>query len=106
MVRIAAITACSAVIGVALATIGRGTAFAIVTAWLWLAVGEGIVRSLEPDWGRLLLGESSTTVLTWARLEGDHAVMGVWSSLALALVYVAILTAVGAASFVRRDVAG
>jgi hypothetical protein len=106
MVRIAAITACSAVIGVSLATIGRSTAFAIVTAWVWLAVGEGIVRSLAPDQGRLLLGESSTTVLAWARLDTDHAVLDVWPALGLALVYVTILTAIGTASFLRRDVAG
>jgi len=106
MGRIAAITACSAVLGVALATIGRSTAFAIVAAWLWLAVGEGIIRSLKPDWGRALLGESSTTVLTWARLDADHAVIGVWPSVALALAYVTVLTALGAITFLRRDVAG
>jgi hypothetical protein len=93
-------------IGTALATLGRSTAFAIVTAWLWLAVAEGIIRGLKPDWARMLLGNSATTVLTWSPMKGDDSVFGIGASAIVALAYVAVLVAVGAVSFSRRDVAG
>jgi hypothetical protein len=104
--RIAVIASCSAVIGTALATIGRSTAFAIVAAWLWLAVGEGIIRGLKPDWARLLLGNSTTTLLTWSRIEGEDAVFGIGASATVALAYLVALVATGAFLFRRRDVAG
>jgi hypothetical protein len=103
--RIALMTACSAMIGTALATIGRGTAFAIVVAWVWLAVGESLVRGLKPAWSRLLLGESTTTVLTWSPLDGDQAVLQPWTSALLAAGYVGLLVVAGTLSFTRRDVA-
>jgi hypothetical protein len=106
MLRIALITACSALIGTALATIGRSTAFAIVAAWLWLAVGEGILRGLKPNWSRGLLGDSATTVLTWRPLDAEHAVLGTGAATAVALAYVVVVVAAGSLAFVRRDVAG
>jgi hypothetical protein len=106
MARIAGIAACSAVIGTALATVGRSTAFAIVAAWLWLAVAESIIRGLKPDWGRMLLGNSATTVLTWSPIEGDQAVFGIGASALVAFAYVLVIVAAGTVSFSRRDVAG
>jgi hypothetical protein len=106
MMRIAAITACSALVGTALATIGRSTAFAIVFAWLWLAVAEGIVRGLKPNWARGLLGDSATTVLNWAPPDTEHSAFGTWPATAIAAVYIGVVVMVGAVSFSRRDVAG
>jgi hypothetical protein len=106
IVRIAAITACSAVVGTALASIGRSTAFAIVVAWIWLAVGEGILRGLKPGWSRLLLGDSVTTVLTWSPPDVEHAVFGPVTALLVSMSYVVVLVAAGTVSFSRRDVAG
>lgn len=106
IVRVAAVTACSAVLGVALATIGRNTAFGIVTAWIWLAVVEGILRGLRPEWTRGLLGESATTVLQWSPIEGEHAAASPAAALAVALAYVAVLYAASLSTFVRRDIAG
>jgi hypothetical protein len=104
MFRIAFVTAASALLGTALATIGRNTAFAIVVAWLWLAVGEAVVRGLRPAWSRLLLGDSATTVLLWHPPDVDHPVFGTWAACLVACSYVGLLVVVGTLSFARRDV--
>jgi ABC-type transport system involved in multi-copper enzyme maturation permease subunit len=106
VLRVAAVTACSAVLGVALSTIGRNTAFGIVTAWIWLAVVEGILRGLRPQWTRGLLGESATTVLQWSPIEGDHPAASPSMALVVALAYVAVLYVASLSSFMRRDIAG
>jgi hypothetical protein len=106
MVRIGLLTACTAVVGTALASLGRSTAFGIVAAWVWLAVVENIVRGLKPDWSVGLVGDAITTVLTWSPIEADHDVVGPSTALLVLLVYVGTLVAAGTFAFTRRDVAG
>lgn len=104
--RIAFLTACTAIVGTALASIGRSTAFAIVVAWIWLALAEGLVRGLKPGWSRMLMGDSITTVLTWSPLDAEHQVVGPSTALLIVVAYVAALFGAGTLSFTRRDVAG
>jgi cytochrome b len=44
MARIGLITGLAAMLGGALATLGRNTVAAIIVAWGWLAIGESLVR--------------------------------------------------------------
>jgi len=69
MLRVCLFTAIGAMLGVALATIGRNTAFALVAVFAWVAILEGVIRGLKPGLARFLWGENLTTVLTWAQLE-------------------------------------
>ena len=47
MTRVSLLTAVAAVLGVALATLGRNTAFALITVFAWVAVVEGVARGLD-----------------------------------------------------------
>ena len=69
MVRTSMLTAIAAVLGVALATLGRNTAFALVFVFGWIAVIEGMVRGFKPGLARFLWGENLTIVLAWAQLD-------------------------------------
>ena len=46
--RTALLTSIAAMFGVALATLGRNTAFALGAVFAWMAVIEGVVRSCGP----------------------------------------------------------
>ena len=56
-------------LAVALATLGRNTAFALATVFAWMAVIEGLIRGLRPGWAQYLWGENLATTLTWAQME-------------------------------------
>lgn len=104
--RIAALTGAAAVIGASLATIGRGTTFAVAGAFAWLSVGENLVRGLKPSMQHLLLGENLATVLTWAPLDGVDVARSEVGALATVAIYVVVLVAAAAITFTRRDIAG
>ena len=69
MVRTSLLTAMGAMLGVALATLGRNTAFALVVIFAWITVVEGMIRGFKPGLARFLWGENMTIVLTWAQLD-------------------------------------
>ena len=69
MVRTSLLTAIGAMLGVALATLGRNTAFALVVVFGWITIVEGMIRGLKPGLARFLWGENMTIVLAWARLD-------------------------------------
>ncbi|MGZ5294578.1 MAG: hypothetical protein ACXWYQ_11725 [Actinomycetota bacterium] len=64
ILRIAAATGGIAVIGGAVAMMGRHTAAALGAVFVYVAVLESIVRGLRPAMGRFLLGDNLTTVVT------------------------------------------
>ena len=69
MVRTSLLTAIGAMLGVALATLGRNTAFALVVVFGWITVVEGMIRGLQAGLARFLWGENMTIVLAWAQLD-------------------------------------
>ena len=69
MLRTSLLTAIGAMLGVALATLGRNTAFALVVVFGWITVVEGMIRGFKPGLARFLWGENMTTVLSWAQIE-------------------------------------
>jgi hypothetical protein len=105
MARTALMTAVAATLGCALATLGRNTAFALLTVFAWVAVVEGLVRGLRPGTARFLWGENIATVVQWAPLENVEFHRGPVTALATVLLYLGVIVTVSTWSFVRRDVA-
>jgi ABC-type transport system involved in multi-copper enzyme maturation permease subunit len=91
---------------VALATLGRNTAFALVAVFTWIIAVEGMIRGLKPAFARFLWGENLGTILPWAQIGGDS---GFRRSPALALMsvlaYTAVFVVAATLVFRRRDVA-
>ncbi|MEX1007055.1 MAG: hypothetical protein WD271_04330 [Acidimicrobiia bacterium] len=107
LARVSLLTATAAVLGCAIATLGRNTAAAIVVAWGWLAIGEGLVRGLLPEYSQWLVGENATVVLTWAGLDSrDATSFSPVTAGAVLAVYTVSFAVLSAALFQRRDVAG
>jgi ABC-type transport system involved in multi-copper enzyme maturation permease subunit len=105
MARVSLLTAGAAVLAVALATLGRNTAFALAAVFTWFAVVESIARGLEPSLKPWLWAENLATVFTWAQLDNDQLTRSPASALATMFVYIGVVVAAGAATFRRRDIA-
>lgn len=67
--RVTAAAAISAVIGAAVAAVGRHTAAALGVVFVWTAVIEGLIRGLRPWWTPWLLGDNLVSFLSWQRME-------------------------------------
>jgi ABC-2 type transport system permease protein len=63
--RVAAAAAVSAVIGGAVAAVGRHTAAALGVVFVWTAVIEGLIRGFRPLWSPWLLGDNLVSFLSW-----------------------------------------
>ena len=105
MLRSSLLTAMAAMLGVALATLGRNTAFAIIAVFLWFAVLEGLVRGLAPGFAKYLWAENIGTVLPWGQLAEVGFRRGPVVALATVTLYVTLITTVATISFRRRDIA-
>ena len=70
MTRVSLLTAVAAVLGVALATLGRNTAFALITVFAWVAVVEGVVRGLAPSLKASALGREPRDRLHLGTAQG------------------------------------
>jgi hypothetical protein len=106
IVRTGVLTAVAAVVGVALATIGRNTAFALGVVFVWIVVLEGVVRGLRPGWAQFLLGENFATVMPWMQMRDVEFSRGPLLALVSLFAYTAVLVLIATALFHRRDVAG
>lgn len=58
MLRVDALAVVMALLGFALATIGRNTAAALGVGFVYLAVVETIIRGFKPEWSDWLLGDN------------------------------------------------
>ncbi len=106
MLRTSLLTAIGATLGVALATLGRNTAFALVVVFGWISVIEGLIRGLRPGLARFLWGENMTTVLRWAQLDNAGFRRGPMVALITIALYVSMIVAGATLVFRRRDVTG
>jgi hypothetical protein len=105
MLRTSLMTAIAATVGVALATLGRNTAFALILVFGWLAVFEGVVRGNKPEWGRFLWGDNMTIFVPWSDREAAiHR--GPLTALVTIALYTAVFVIGAALVFRRRDIAG
>lgn len=105
MSRIALLTGGAAVLGVSLATLGRGTSFALGAAFAWMAVGENLVRGFKPALQDLLVGDNLAIVLTWAQLDGADFSRSEPVAVVTLVAYFGLVAAAATATFVRREIA-
>jgi len=107
--RVSVAAALSAVIGGAVAAIGRHTAAALGVLFVYTAVLEGLVRAVRPTWTPWLLGDNLVTFLSWRATEFQVAqfisfTLTPGRAVFVILGYVAVVLALGF-MFVRiRDV--
>jgi hypothetical protein len=105
MLRTSLLAALGAALGVALATLGRNTAFALVVVFAWISIIEGLIRGLKPGLARFLWGENLTTVLGWAALDNVTFRRGPLVALVAVTLYSSVIVAIATLVFRRRDVA-
>jgi hypothetical protein len=102
--RVALTAALMSMLAFAIAAVGRNTAAAIGVGFVYLAVIEGLIRGLKPEWVPWLIGDNSVTLVvgggTDSPILGRSAAV---AALALA-VYAATFIASAGMTFVRRDV--
>jgi hypothetical protein len=106
MARTSVITGLASVLGVALATIGRNTAFALVAAFAWVAVIEPLVRQLRPRWAPYLWAENVDSAMTWVAKQYPGSTRGPLEALVTITLYSAVLLAAATLLFRQRDIAG
>ncbi|MGH2635939.1 MAG: ABC transporter permease [Actinomycetota bacterium] len=102
--RISAVSAIGALLGLAIAMVARNTGASIGIGFAYLAVVEGIMRGLRPGWAPWLIGDNAN-VLVLGR-DATFPPIGrsaAEAALVLAL-YVLGFIAVAAVSFRARDV--
>lgn len=104
VVRIGGAAALAAVLGGAIATLGRSTASALVVVGVWMAVIEALLRAWRPGLGRVLLGENLVVLVSWQPIDDAAWAQPVAVSLALLAAYVAGAAAAAGLLFHRRDV--
>jgi hypothetical protein len=104
MARISVLAALAAILGGALAVIGRATAGALAVGGVWLAVGESLVRAWRPGFGRFLLTGNAGVLLGWAPLNTEPWTRPPALALATLLTYAVAVGAVAGVLFYRRDV--
>lgn len=104
VLRVSGLAAGAALLGYAVASIGRNTAAALGMAFAYVSIFEALVRGLKPGWQRWLIGENGAVFLTGHEPRGmDFERSVVQAGLILAL-YLTALLAAGALVFSRRDV--
>jgi ABC-2 type transport system permease protein len=106
--RIAVISAVAAVIGGAVAAVGRHTSAALGVVFVYTAVLEGLLRAFRPLWSPWLLGDNIVSFVSWRTTEfgvvSGSYVLSPGRALFVILGYAAITLVLGF-TFVRiRDV--
>ncbi len=106
-VRVATVASLTALLGVAIATIGRNTAAALGAVFVYLAVVESLLRALPPRFTPWLLG-SNTVVFIDGRpgvpATSTMAVITVGHTLVVISGYTLVLLLAAVASFRVRDI--
>ena len=103
--RTSLVTSIAAMLAVALATLGRNTAFALGAVFAWVAVLEGLIRAQRPGWAQYLWGENIVTAVQWGQMQNVGFTRGPLLALATIALYTAVLVALATIAFQRRDIA-
>lgn len=104
LVRGASIAAIGAVIGMAIAMVGRNTGAALGVGFAYIAVIEAFVRGLRPAWIPYLFGDNAGVFITARPLEFPEVGRSTIESGIVLLLYAVILASVAAGVFRARDV--
>jgi len=105
MTRMSALTAAAAVLAIALATLARNTAFAVIAVFAWMAVVESLIRGLRPSLAPWLWAENLGTVMTWDQLSDVDFTRGPLVALVTLMTYFGVIVVGAALAFQRRDIA-
>lgn len=106
LARTALITSFAAMLAVALATLGRNTAFALAAVFAWVVVIEGLIRSMRPAWAQYLWAENIATAVQWAQMKNVEFIRGPLLALGTIVLYISVLVVTSTIVFQRRDIAG
>ena len=102
--RVAALGSITAVVGSAIATMGRNTTAALGAAFVYFGVLEGLIRGLRPKWQPWLLGDNASQFIS-GQPAGETMLSKTQVEVALTLLaYVAVLTIAATSFFKTRDV--
>ena len=108
MARISVVASAIALIGAAVATIGRNTAAALGAVFVYLALIESLIRSLRPMLSRFMLGDSAVVLISGNDLEvsDSSTAMVLTQSHAYVVLatWVALVVVVGLVMLRARDV--
>lgn len=103
--RIALVSALTAVLGAAIAGIGRHTAAALGAVFVYLAVVESLLRGLVPRWIPNMLSTGMVILIDGrAQDPGNGDIVSVERALVTLLLYAGVLAAVAVGMFRTRDV--
>lgn len=103
--RISLMTGLAALLGGALASIGRRTTVALGVAFAYLAAVEGFLRALWPEQGRWLIGENVAIFTSAADLDGAPFTRGSAAAGVTLCAYAGVLVLAAIVLFRRRDLA-
>ncbi len=104
--RTGLLTALAAMLAVALATLGRNTAFALAAVFAWMAVVENLIRGLRPGLAQYLWAANIGTVVPWRQMRGVEFTRSPALALGTIVLYTAVFVVLATLSFRRRDVPG
>ena len=108
MARISVVASAIALIGAAVATIGRNTAAALGAVFVYLALLESLLRSLRPMLSRFMVGDSAVVLISGNELEvSDGSTLMVLTqghAYVVLATWVALMVAVGLVMLRARDV--
>ena len=103
-VRIAAVGSLTAVMGCAIATVGRNTTAALAAAFVYFAVVEGLIRGFRPKWQPWLLGDNAGQFIS-GQAAGEAMADKTTADVTLTLLlYAAVFMTLATIFFNRRDV--
>lgn len=100
------LAALSAVLGAAIASLGRGTTAALVAVMAYVIVIEPVLRGWLPAWGGWLVGENAATFFTGRSIEGAPFTREPIEAGLILTGYALVAAGLATATFARRDVAG
>jgi hypothetical protein len=100
--KISGLAALGAVLGFALATIGRNTAAALGVGFVYLAVVESLVRTHKPSWADWLIGDNASLALMGPD-EVAHLGHSQLGAAFVLLAYAGAVVALAILIFRRRD---
>jgi hypothetical protein len=106
--RVSVVSTVGAVLGSAIATLGRTTAAAVGAGFLYLGVVEGLIRGLRPRWQPYLLGDNVVVFVSGHPMElgpFPHTTVRTVGQAAVAVaIYVGAALVLAGGSFRARDV--
>lgn len=103
--RTGLLAAVAAMLAVALATLGRNTAFALGAVFAWMVVVENLIRGLRPGLAPYLWGENIATVVPWHQMERVDFTRSPAVALGTVVLYTTVFVVLATFTFHRRDVA-